>query len=453
MISYKLFELIQENIDLVISGQPPIGTSLWQQLIKLHPADIAQLLSYLSDEDAVQIFDKLDKQLKLEVFKELNDSLKILCLSSVKESDRAHLLKNLSMSQLTDFLDQLSDEELNKYLKLLHEKNREQVISLLKFDPESAGGIMDTNVLTLQEDFTLEKSIQILQRLQPDKDLYQQIFVTDSQNKLVGSINLQDLVVKNPKTILKSILQPLVVTVLVNEDQEEVAKKMNHYSLTIAPVVEQNGIFLGVISSETLVDIVQEESSEDIYRMAAVVPIKGTYFDTSFLKLFYQRGLILFILVLVQTISSFVIESYQDFLMSFGLIAFLSMLTSTGGNSSSQTSALAIQGMATGEINETTKIRFIKREFLMALALGVFLGAVACFRIYLTDRIFNLRSFAIGASLSLIIIISMTLGSCMPLILKKFNADPAHSAGPVLTTLIDVIGIIVYCVVCKLILG
>ncbi len=450
MSMHKLFEQIEDNIDAVINEQPPVGSTLWRELISLHPADIAQLLSYLDASHTRDIFIKLAAQDKIAVFKELSENLQRLCLSSLKEADRGHLLTNLPLADLTDFLDELSDEELGQYLNLLHKRERDQVLSLLQFNPESAGGIMETNVLSLRENFTVEKSIQILQRLQPNRDLHQYIFVTDTYNKLVGNIKLEDLVLKNPKTYLRSILRANTVVVQVDEDREAVAQKMIHYSLSIAPVVGQSLVFLGVITSEALVKIVEEEATEDIYRMSAIVPIKGTYFETPFYKLFYQRSTILVMLLLFQVLSSIITRRYQVLLAGF-LTYFLTTLVSTGGNASSQTSAFAIQGMATGEINESTRIRFIMREFVMALLIGCVLGLFLFLRVYFTHRYFW-GSVAVSFSLTAIIIVSMTLGSCMPLLLKRLNIDPAHSAGPLLTTFIDVIGLLIYCSISQLVL-
>ncbi len=451
MVTLKLFDQIQANIEKVIHEVPPVGAVLWSELIKLHPADIAELLSYLNDEYITQLFVKFDLQLKLKVFEELSDALKLICLSAVSENDRAHLLTSLPLTDLIDFLDELSDVELSQYLKLLHKRERETVLSLLKFDPESAGGIMDANVLSLRENFTIEQSIHILQRLEPNRDLYQKIFVTNARNILVGNIHLEDLVLKSSKTILKSILRQNTVEIFVDEDQEAVAQKMIHYSLTIAPVVGDNGIFLGVISSEVLVSIVEQEASDDIYRMSTIFPIRDNYFKTSFYKLFVERSSILIILLLFQTLSSIIVWHYEALLAGF-LTYFLSMLISTGGNASSQTSALAIQGMATGEINERTRLRFIWREFFMAIFIGIVVGFFSFIRIYLTYH-HLIGSIAVSLSLSIIIIVSMTFGSCMPFLLKRLSIDPAYSAGPLLTTLIDVMGLLIYCLVCQLFFG
>ncbi|HVX01447.1 MAG TPA: CBS domain-containing protein, partial [Candidatus Babeliaceae bacterium] len=302
MITSKIFDQIKEHIELVIKQETPLGEWLWQELLKMHPADVAQLFSNLDREWVKRLFVKLPEAQKLSVFEELSYALKVFCLSFVNDHDRAYLLGHLPIDELTDFLDELSDEELKRYLKLLHKKEREQVLSLLQFNPESAGGIMDTNIISLMDDFSVEKSIQILQKLQPNRDLYQQIFITNKNHELVGHIQLEDLVLKHPKTRLESIVRANQLVISVDEDREEVAKNMIHYDLMIAPVVARDGVFLGVISSNTLVEVIEQEASEDIYRMATLTPIKHTYFETSFYKLFYQRGTVLLALLLLQTL-------------------------------------------------------------------------------------------------------------------------------------------------------
>jgi magnesium transporter len=448
MALQKIFEQITQNIQEIVDQSTPLGISLWQEIQKMHPADSAQLLSYLTREEAMQLFLMLPQSLKLHVFSELSLTLKIYCLSLVNDHDRSLLLSNLPIDELTDLLDELSDEELKKYLLLLHKQDREQVLSLLKFKADSAGGMMDTNVLSLLQELTVEKSIHILQRLQPNRDLHQQIFVVNHHNQLEGHINLEDLVLKHPQTKLASILRPNALIAHVEEDREEIAKKMMHYNLMTIPVVDSHGIFLGVIPSDTLVEIIEEEASEDIYRMAALTPIKHTYFETSFFKLLYQRSSILMLLLIIQSLSSIIIRHYEVMLSGF-LMFFITMLTSTGGNTSSQTSALVIQGLATGEIDDTTMGRFIRRELIMSLMIALVLGAFSFFRIYFVYGNM-LGSLVVSMSLALIVLVSVILGSCMPIILKKLKLDPAHSAGPLLATLMDVVGLLIYCSISQL---
>jgi magnesium transporter len=327
----------------------------------------------------------------------------------------------------------------------------------MQFDPESAGGIMNTNVVTLMQDFTVGRSVQILQRLQPKRELHREIYVTDRTNELMGHINLEDLVLKHPQTRLSSILRKNELVVKVDEDREEIAHKMVHYQLMTVPVVEANNIFLGVIPSDTLVSIIEEEAAEDVYKISALRPIKNTYFETPFLNLFLQRTAILIPLLLLQTFSTMIMAYYEYLLIGYArgfLFQFSPMITSTGGNSSSQTSALAIQGISLGEITETNMNRFLLRELRMAVLIGLTLGIIAFIRIYITHGPANiLGNLAVSLSLGIIVLISVMLGSVMPLLLKKLNWDPALAAGPFLATLMDVLGLFAYCTISGLILG
>jgi len=218
------------------------------------------------------------------------------------------------------------------------------------------------------------------------------------------------------------------------------------------PVVDKGGLFLGAISSDTLVDIIEEETSEDVYHMSAMPAIKYPYFETSFYKILVERSFILFVLLIMQSLSTMIIKHYQVTLQGF-LIYFITMLVSTGGNSSSQTSAVVIQGMASGQITSDNVSRFLRREIVMAVMMAIILGVVAFFRAYLTEGSFFLGSLAVSLSLSLIVLVSVILGSCMPLVLQKVRLDPAFAAGPFLATLMDILGLLIYCYISKLLLS
>lgn len=448
----ELIQSLLHNFEAVVHQSTPAGTALWNHLLKVHPADLGEILGELSKHQAQQLFLAFPMQLKKRVFDEVSHPFQIVLLERMDEDQRSDFLQELSIDDLTDFFEDLSDAELKKYLQLLHKKDRARVISLLKFDPETAGGIMYSDVLTLMEDFTVEKSIHIVQRLRPSRALHQKIYVTTQNNELRGYINLEDLVLRSPKTRLSELIHPNELIINVQEDQQEVAQKMMHYGVSNVPVVGSDGTFLGVIPSEALAEIIEEEASEDIYRMSAVAPIKHAYFDTSLNELLYKRGSILIILLLLQTFSSMIIAHYEAVLYGF-LTYFVSMLTSTGGNASSQTSAFAIQGLASGEIDEANSRDFVRREVTIATILGAILACVSFLRITITHYLFPkasfslLKSVAVSCSLFSIVWVSIALGSSMPFILRRIGIDPAHSAGPILTTVIDIIGILIYCLV------
>ena len=368
-------------------------------------------------------------------------------MTTLNDSGRVDALGCLTTDELTDLFERLSDEELKQYLSLLHKTDREKVLSLLKFNPESAGGIMDTDVLALHDDLSVQKSIQLLQRLEVNQEIHRQIFVIDKNKRLMGHICLEDLVLQKPQARLSDFMRKNLLVAKAEDDREEIANKMVHYNMTIIPVVGEEDYFLGVIPSSTLIDIIEEESAENVYRMAAMTPVKGTYFDASIMKLLYQRSMILGALLLAQSLSSAIIKAHETLLITFAggvLMQFLTMLTSTGGNASSQTSAVVIQGIASGEINKTNIKKFLKREFFLAFWIAFFLGFISFLRVYITSH-HLLGSIAVSSSLVVIVMASIMIGSCIPIVLRRINVDPAYSAGPVLATLMDILGLLIYC--------
>ncbi len=429
MDSRHLLGEIQEHLDAVIAQETPLARGLWNHFIDLHPADIADFFTDIDWGNAQKLFNNLPKRLKMEVFEEFSDSAKVRSLELMSEQEKADALNALPIDELTDLFDHMSDQELKVYLSLLHKKAREQVLSLMQFDPESAGGIMDAEVMVFMEDFTVEKAIQVLQRLQPNRDIYQQIYITDRDHRLVGFIKLEDLVLRPPQTRIQTFMRAPELVAQAAEDRESIAKKMVHYGLMTVPVVGKDNHFLGVISNETLVDVLVEEASEDVQKMSALAPMKYPYFETSFLRLLFERGYILVALLLAQSFSTTIMRSYQDTLGYGMLLYFTTMLISTGGNTSSQTSALVIQGLITGELHQLNIFRFLRREFLMACMLAIILGGVAFIRAFACGVTLH-ESVAISISLSGIVLASVILGSLIPLILKRLNIDPAFSAGP-----------------------
>jgi magnesium transporter len=450
MDSKKILEEIKDSIDEVIHQQGSRGKALWNSLLSIHPADIADLLSEINKDKAYTFFVLLPKQLRLEVFVELSNRMRMFFLQEMSESEKIEAFHTLSTDELTDLFDDLSDEDLKNYLQLLHRGVQKKILSLLKFEPDSAGGIMETDVLTLIEDFTVEKSIKIIQRLSAKQEIHRDIFITNRDQKLTGYINLEDLVRHKNDERIMSFKKQVELSVYDFEDQEKIAEKMVHYGLMTVPVINKDGYFLGAISSETLVDVLVEEASEDVQKMAALTPIKHPYFEVPFMKLLLQRSYILVILLFAESFSMTIMRWYEATLNDF-LLFFIPMLISAGGNTSSQTSAVVIQGMATGDIGFFNMSRFLKREFLMALFLGSILGIASFFRVFFSSsQIFD--SLVISCALGVIVLVSVILGSMMPFFLKKMRIDPAFSAGPFLATVMDVLGIMIYCFIVKLFL-
>jgi len=446
----KFLAEIREHFDEFIKNSGPLGQSLWATFLSVHPADMADFFTTLDRDQIKQIIRRLPKELRIEVFGELSDHLKLFCLSVLNESEQAEVLDALPVDNLTDLFDLFEDEELKHYLRLLNKRVRQDVLSLLQFDPESAGGIMDSDVIELHADYTVEKTISLLQRIRPKREMHQQLYVVNSEHQLVGHINLEDLVLQGPKERIGSFMAKNELLVRVEEDREKVARDMMHYGLMTAPVVDDQNHFLGVIPSETLIDVISEEAREDVTRMAAMAPLKYPYFETSIVRLFWERGYILVALLILESFSSSILQAYEATLTAL-LISLVPMLISVGGNTSSQSSAMVIQGMVSGEIHVSNFSRFLKKELLVTLFLALALGMTAFARVYLTGGNL-LETIVASIALTVIVLISSVLGSCMPFLLKRLNLDPAFSAGPFLATIMDIVGILIFCYLSKLIL-
>ena len=441
---------IVKYIDDVISKKTARATELWGELLAMHPADSAQLFTYLQDDQLRKLFLHLPTQNQLNIFRELPDTYKEKVLDFLNDSQKSYFFRNIPIDDLTDLFDDLSDEELKKSLDILHKKERQQVLSLLKFPTDSAGGIMTVDVVTFIQDVIVSQAISLLQRLKPNVDLHRQIYVTDNENKLVGYINLEDLVTQSPNRKLQDILRQVLYSANAQEDQEEIAKNMVHYHMMTVPVVDKFNNFLGVIPEDTLIDIIKEEATEDIQRMSGA-PVTTTYFEMSFFKLLYHRCFILVFLLILESLTSVIVHRYESVLTPF-LVMFFAMLVSTGGNTSSQAATVAIQGMYSGDINSSNLSRFIRREFLMGFLLAIILSIVAFIRVYFVHR-YLIESLIVSISLGLIVLFSVLLGATFPIMLKKLGVDPAFSASPFLATMMDILGIFIYCYVAYLVLS
>ena len=449
----KLFFQIEQNIGHIIKEDNLLGQDLFNILIKQHPADVAMLLSKLSDKNQLGLFNKLPKSLKTKVFKDLSESIQASILVQLDTEDATSILKRIATDRLTELFEYLSDDDLKKYLKLLQRKQRSRIISRLQFDPHCAGRIMNSDIISLQKDFTVKKSVDLLQRISEKKELLQRIYITDKNHKLAGYINLDDLILNKPDTVIKNILHKDELIIDAHEDQEDIAKQMHHYGLLTAPVVDENNNFLGVITADDVLEIVREEASEDVYKMSGISPVEHSYFETSAWKLIWQRTPWLIGLLLLQSVSSFIMSSYQDVVDKYFIITmFLTMLIGTGGNAGNQSSALVVRGLATGEISRKNSIKVLLREFGISLVIATLLVVVAFARVYILRQDL-MSAIAVSISLFFIILMSMFLGTLLPILLERLNLDPAHSAAPFLATLMDILGVAIYCYIVSRILG
>jgi len=449
----KILFQIENNIDAVIAEDTTLGKDLWQILLGQHYADIAMLIHKLDDDRQIALFKKLPRETSIRVFRKLPQQQQAHLLLALELDQAAILLKNMPADELTDLFDYLSDEDLEKYLKLLQSKQRNQILSLLSFNPRSAGGRMNSDVITLQKDFTVRRSVELLQRLSHTRTVMQRMYITNKEDVLVGYVTLDKLVLSKPETHIASIMAHNELIVSVDEDQEDVANQMHHYGLLYVPVVDKHNHFLGVITADDVFEIIKEEGSEDVYKMFGLIPVDQGYFSTPIWQFVWQRGVWLVGLLILQSLSSLILSSYNDMIGKYTIIAvFLTMLIGTGGNAGNQSATVVIRGLTTREMSRRNAHKVFWRELTVGLLMAAVLMVVAFARVYWSYRDW-VSALVISLSLYLIVITSMALGALIPIMLERFDIDPAHSAAPFLATLMDVLGVLIYCFVCSKLLG
>lgn len=449
----KIFFQIEKNLDSILKENTPLGVDLMRLLLTQHPADIAAFITKLDEDFQLALFSKLPRDVAIKVFEDFSEPLQAQLLVKLDAEDAATLLKSISADKLTKLFDHLNDEDLKKYLRLLQSKQRIQIISRLNFEPESAGRIMNSDIITLHKDFTVRKSVELIQRIGEKKELMQKIYVTDRDGKLVGYIELDDLVFSKPEMHLRKIIHKNELIINAHEDQEAVARQMSHYGLLSVPVVDKQYHFLGVITADDILEVVEEEASEDVYKMSGLSPVEGGYLETSIWTLVWQRTPWLVGLLLLQSLSSFILADYKEVVDKYFIISmFLTMLIGTGGNAGNQSSALVIRGLALGQMTRKNSLRVLIREFGISIIIASILVVFSFARVYAFNRnIFS--AFAVSLALFLIIIVSMFLGTLLPILFERFDIDPAHSAAPFLATLMDILGVLIFCFVISRILG
>lgn len=447
----KILFQIENNISAVLNQESPIGSDLWQILVEQHPADIAMLVTRLDHQDQVMLLKKLPGDIGTAVFEWLPSNVQATLLVQLEVSQATVILHAMSADDLTDIFDNLSDQDLEKYLRLIQKNQRSLIISLLNFDPESAGGRMNSDVITLRKDFSVKKCIEILQRVRPGGELMQRIYITNKDNILVGHITLDTLVFNKPETLLSDVLEKNELHIYVDEDQEDVANQIFHYELPSAPVVDKQGHFLGVITASDMVEIIKEEESEDVYKRFGLSAVEHDYFSTSTWNLILQRSGWLVGLLLFQSLSSVIMGRYDGLIQQYAVLSiFLTMITGTGGNAGNQSATLIIRGLTTKEMTKNNIGKVLMREFGISLVIASLLFIVGFIRVYYAADLMS--AIAINLSLFIIVVVSTLLGSVIPVMLQFFGVDPAHSAAPFLTTLMDILGILIYCFIFSLVI-
>ena len=426
-------------------------------LITMKPFDIAAVFENLQDEKMPILFRILPKELAAETFVEMDDETQEFLIHGFSDSELKEVVDELFVDDAVDLIEEMPANVVKRILRQADKDMRKQINELLKYPEDSAGSIMTTEFIVLRPDMTAEMAIKRIRRTGVDKETIYTCYVTDANNKLIGITTVKDLLLAEDDELVKSIMEENVISVTTLADQEQVAQMFSNYNFLALPVVDNENRLVGIVTIDDAIDVIQEEATEDIEKMAAVLPSDKPYMKTSIFGLYKKRVPWLLILMLSATFTSAIISSFEAVLANVLILSsFIPMITGSGGNAGSQSSVSVIRALSLGEIQFKSIFLVLWKEFRVSILCGITLAAANFVKLLLFDLHGQENAFMIALVISLTlvgtIIMAKLVGSSLPLLASKVGFDPAVMANPLISTVCDSLSLLIYFGVAKLIL-
>ncbi len=413
-------------------------------IIKLFPQDVAELIEELYNGQKGIVFRLLPKDLAIDVFEYLPRLEQEKLLFSFSDAQIKETLEEMSPDDRTELLEELPAKIVKKWIALLSPEDRAIAHKLLNYPDESVGRLLTPDFVDLRIGMSAQKAMNRIRRIGLDKETVFYLYVIDEKRTLMGIVSLKDLVLAQPDTSVKDIMFDDFVAVSARTDQEEAVSIAQKYDLLALPVLDNEGRLVGIVTIDDLIDVLEEEVTEDFHKMAAITPAEEQYFETGIIRSMSRRVLWLVLLLFTGGISSSILKMYSDTIeIIVSLTFFIPMLIGTCGNTGTQSATLVIRGLATGEIESRDLWKVVKREIIVGILLGIILGVFGFLRVYWTQHDFWL-SLSTGLTFLCALVAATLSGSSLPLLFNRLKLDPAVLAGPSITTIMDVVGLMIY---------
>lgn len=441
----KIYNLIDQK-DIV---------NLKLELLKLNEADIAEILDEIDDnEKRIRIFRLLPKTIAADVFADLDLDNQQNIITSLSMKEAGTILDNLFADDAVDLIEEMPANIVTKLLKNTTKETRADINFLLKYPINSAGSIMNTAYIDLKENITVNQAIEKIRKEKEDTETLNICFVLDKERKLKGAIFLKDLLFNKPETLIKDIMETKVLYVNTYDDQEEVANSFSKYDVNTMPVVDSENRMVGIITIDDIVDIMEQEATEDIEKMAAISPTDKPYMKTSVFETWKKRIPWLLLLMISATFTGKIIQTYEEALASYVILtSFIPMFMDTGGNAGGQASVTIIRGISLKEIEFKDIFKIIWKEFRVAILTGITLAAANFIKLLVIDKVNMSIASVVCLTLIITIIFAKIVGCTLPLLAKKVGFDPAVMASPFITTIVDALSLITYFQIATILLG
>ena len=428
--------------------------TLKRELEEMNEVDVAELLEPLDIHTSLLIFRMLPKDLAVDVFAHFSVEQQREFIGLVTDKELKAIIDELFFDDMIDIIEEVPANIVKKILSNAKEEERNLINQFLKYPPDSAGSITTTEYVDLKKSMTVQDSLNHIKETGLDKETVYTCYVTDRNRKLEGIVSLRKLVISDENKTIEEIMDRDVIYVQTHDDQETVAGIFKKYGFLALPVVDKEERLTGIITVDDIMEVIDQETTEDFQRMAAMSPSEEKYLDANIFTLAKHRIIWLLVLMISATFTGGIIRKFEDVLQSVVVLtAFIPMLMDTGGNSGSQSSTLVIRGIALGEIESDDAGKVVLKELGISLVVGIVLAVVNFFRIYLFDDVGFLVSLTVSITLFVTVVISKVVGGILPMIAQKLNIAPAIMAGPLITTIVDALSLMVYFSIASWLLG
>lgn len=445
------FKEIVDELDELIKKRDYY--SIKTLLKDIEPADLSLLLQEFPNKIAT-LFRLLPKDLAAECFVEMDTDYQETLLSSFTDNEMKEVMEELYIDDTVDIIEEMPANVVKRILKNSDSETRKTINEILKYPDDSAGSIMTTEYVSLNEDITVEDALKRIRRTGVDKETIYTCYVTKPDRTLLGYVTAKRLLLSDDEMIISEIMETSVIYVHTHDDKELAAKEMSKYDLLALPVVDQEDRLVGIITVDDAIDVIEEEATEDIEKMAAIIPSDKPYLATSPFEIWRKRIPWLVLLMLSATFTSLIITKFEGNLIIDGstvLIAFIPMIMGSGGNAGGQTSVTIIRGLALEEIKLGDIFKVILKELSTALLCGATLAVATFAKLFIIDKWILRNSeidifVALAVSLTLLVtIVASKLAGCLlPVLAKRLGFDPAVMASPFITTIVDVLSLLIY---------
>lgn len=415
------------------------------EIADMNIVDIAQLLMELDKAKLLILFRILPKEIAADVFSYVSLELQQYIIESITDKEISYIVNDLFIDDAVDLLEEMPSNVVKKVLRNADEETRKLINQFLNYPEYSAGSVMTIEFVDLQKQMTVKEALSHIRATGVDKETINTCYVIDKGRKLEGVLSIRKLILADEDVIIGDIMNEDVIYANTMDDQETVADLFKKYDLTALPVVDNEHRLVGIVTIDDIVDIIEQENTEDLHKMAAMEPLEEEYLKTSPLKLAKHRIVWLLILMISATFTGSIIKKYEELLQSMVVLtSFIPMIMDTGGNAGSQASTLIIRGMALGEIRTSDILKIFLKEIRVSLITGFILALVNFARLVFLERTDIIIASVVCFSLLITVIIAKMVGSTLPIAAKTLHLDPAIMAGPLITTLVDALALSIY---------